>query len=71
MQRPEPPEKPESDDCCGSGTCYQCVWDVYYEKRAAWRDTVRALEGREEKSASRSETGSQQTRPVKPTTPSK
>ncbi len=44
MERPQAPEKPESDDCCGSGSCYQCVWDVYYEKRAAWREAIRVLE---------------------------
>ena len=44
MERPQAPEKPESDDCCGSGSCYQCVWDVYYEKRAAWREAIRVYE---------------------------
>lgn len=44
MERPQAPEKPESDDCCGSGSCYQCVWDVYYEKRAAWREAIRVLD---------------------------
>ncbi|KAG2239297.1 hypothetical protein Bca4012_024046 [Brassica carinata] len=28
---PEPPEKPEPGDCCGSG-CVRCVWDVYYDE---------------------------------------
>ena len=44
MVQPQPPEKPESDDCCGSGSCYQCVWDVYYQKRAAWREAIRELD---------------------------
>ena len=44
MERPIAPEKPENDDCCGSGSCYQCVWDVYYEKRAVWREAVRVFE---------------------------
>ncbi|OFC69694.1 oxidoreductase-like domain-containing protein [Alteromonas confluentis] len=44
MEQPQPPEKPESDDCCGSGSCYQCVWDVYYEKRAAWKEAIRESE---------------------------
>ncbi|CAI8609079.1 unnamed protein product [Vicia faba] len=28
---PPPPEKPDPDDCCGSG-CVRCVWDVYYDQ---------------------------------------
>uniref|UniRef100_A0A7S3DL86 Oxidoreductase-like domain-containing protein n=1 Tax=Palpitomonas bilix TaxID=652834 RepID=A0A7S3DL86_9EUKA len=29
--KPEPPEEPFPDDCCGSG-CTRCVWDVYYDE---------------------------------------
>ncbi|OMO56995.1 hypothetical protein CCACVL1_26091 [Corchorus capsularis] len=32
---PDPPEKPEPGDCCGSG-CVRCVWDVYYEELEAY-----------------------------------
>lgn len=35
---PPEPEKPLRDDCCGGGSCCPCIWDVYYEKLAAWKD---------------------------------
>ncbi|CEM18378.1 unnamed protein product [Vitrella brassicaformis CCMP3155] len=28
-RKPEPPEKPDPDDCCGSG-CSPCIFDIYY-----------------------------------------
>ncbi|WP_082664369.1 oxidoreductase-like domain-containing protein [Pseudoalteromonas sp. 10-33] len=38
-QIPQKPEKPKSDECCGSGNCYSCVWDEYREKLATWKLT--------------------------------
>lgn len=35
---PPEPEKPLRDDCCGGGSCCPCIWDVYYEKLAAWKE---------------------------------
>lgn len=43
---PEKPEKPLKDDCCGSGSCYLCVWDVYYEKLAEWKEAKRELDAK-------------------------
>ncbi|WP_199609507.1 oxidoreductase-like domain-containing protein [Flocculibacter collagenilyticus] len=31
------PKRPESNECCGSGSCCPCVWDDYREKLKAWR----------------------------------
>lgn len=33
---PEPPEKPQDSDCCGTG-CVPCVFDIYDEEMAKWR----------------------------------
>ncbi len=41
---PPEPEKPLLDDCCGGGSCCPCVWDVYYEKHAKWREAKKVLE---------------------------
>ena len=41
---PEEPEKPLRDDCCGGGACCPCIWDVYYEKLAKWKEAKRELE---------------------------
>ena len=41
---PPEPEKPLRDDCCGGGSCCPCIWDVYYEKLAKWRDAKQLLE---------------------------
>lgn len=32
------PERPKLDECCGSGNCYQCVWDEYRKELANWRE---------------------------------
>lgn len=31
------PEPPESNECCGSGSCSPCVWDYYREQLALWQ----------------------------------
>ena len=33
---PEPPEKPQDSDCCGTG-CVACVFDIYEEEMVKWR----------------------------------
>ena len=33
---PDPPEKPQDSDCCGSG-CIPCVFDIYEEEMSKWR----------------------------------
>ncbi len=45
MDKPQPPRKPEPNECCGTG-CIPCVMDLYeedlleYEQRlAAWQAT--------------------------------
>ncbi|CAO2828073.1 unnamed protein product [Amaranthus hypochondriacus] len=37
---PEPPEKPEAGDCCGSG-CVRCVWDVYYDELETYNQLLK------------------------------
>lgn len=32
---PPPPEKPEPNECCGSG-CVPCIYDYYYEALEKW-----------------------------------
>ncbi|WP_338518019.1 oxidoreductase-like domain-containing protein [Alteromonas gracilis] len=44
LDLPPEPEKPLRDDCCGGGSCCPCIWDVYYEKLAKWREAKDALE---------------------------
>lgn len=41
---PEEPEKPLRDDCCGGGSCCPCIWDVYYEKLAKWKEAKREFD---------------------------
>lgn len=41
---PEEPEKPLRDDCCGGGSCCPCIWDVYYEKLAKWKEAKQKQE---------------------------
>ena len=48
---PEKPEKPLRDDCCGGGSCCPCIWDVYYEKLAKWKE---AKQKQEDETASNS-----------------
>ena len=43
----EEPEKPLRDDCCGGGSCCPCVWDVYYEKLAKWKEGKEEQENNE------------------------
>jgi hypothetical protein len=45
---PPEPEKPLRDDCCGGGSCCPCIWDVYYEKLAKWREAKKAIEEKRE-----------------------
>lgn len=33
----EKPEPPESNECCGSGSCCPCVWDYYRDQMKLWR----------------------------------
>ncbi len=34
---PPRPNKPDADDCCGSG-CVPCVFDVYYDQLQNWQE---------------------------------
>ncbi len=42
---PPPPEKPEPDECCGSG-CVPCILDLYEDRLQAWRERVAAIRAR-------------------------
>jgi hypothetical protein len=44
--RPEPPERPDSNACCGSG-CDPCIFDYYAEELDRWRADLAAWEARE------------------------
>ncbi|HET7844779.1 MAG TPA: oxidoreductase-like domain-containing protein [Xanthomonadales bacterium] len=41
--KPEPPEAPDPSDCCGGG-CARCVFDVYDEQLAEWRETCARID---------------------------
>jgi hypothetical protein len=43
--RPEPPERPASEDCCGSG-CDRCVYELYEQALDRYRDELAAWERR-------------------------
>jgi hypothetical protein len=43
--RPEPPERPAPEDCCGSG-CDHCVYDLYEQSLDRYRDELAAWERR-------------------------
>jgi len=34
---PPPPEKPTSNECCGSG-CVPCIYDYYYDAFDKWNE---------------------------------
>ncbi|MEZ5469721.1 MAG: oxidoreductase-like domain-containing protein [Lysobacterales bacterium] len=44
--RPTPPEKPLASDCCDSG-CARCVFEVYAEARALYREELSAWQARQ------------------------
>jgi hypothetical protein len=33
----EEPVAPDSNECCGSGSCCPCVWDYYRAQQKAWQ----------------------------------
>ena len=43
--RPEPPEEPGPNECCGSG-CPLCVLDLYSEELQRYREALAAWRGR-------------------------
>jgi hypothetical protein len=43
--RPEPPVRPDPDDCCNGG-CERCVFDLYEEALDRYRDKLTAWEAR-------------------------
>jgi len=40
----EKPEPPQSNECCGSGSCCPCVWDYYYEQLALWQQQQKQVQ---------------------------
>jgi len=34
---PPKPQRPDSNECCGSG-CVPCVYDYYYDQLAEWEE---------------------------------
>ncbi|SPS01259.1 conserved hypothetical protein [Cupriavidus taiwanensis] len=44
--RPEPPERPADNECCGSG-CDPCIFDYYYQEMDRYREALRAWEARQ------------------------
>jgi hypothetical protein len=43
--RPEPPVRPEPDDCCNGG-CERCVFDLYEDALERYREKLAAWEAR-------------------------
>lgn len=41
--KPAPPEAPDPSDCCGGG-CVRCVFDVYDERMAEWREACARID---------------------------
>ncbi|WP_051003566.1 oxidoreductase-like domain-containing protein [Cupriavidus sp. BIS7] len=44
--RPQPPERPGDNECCGSG-CDPCVFDFYNDEMERYRQELRAWEARQ------------------------
>lgn len=44
--RPEAPRPPDPSDCCGGG-CLRCVFDVYDEQLADWREACARFDAAE------------------------
>ena len=42
---PQPPQRPDSDDCCRSG-CVPCVFDLYAEAMERYRIELKAWQRR-------------------------
>lgn len=40
---PPPPEKPDPNECCGSG-CSPCIYDYYYDNLAEWEEKYGKIE---------------------------
>jgi len=41
--KPPPPAPPDPSDCCGGG-CARCVFDVYDEALAEWREACARID---------------------------
>lgn len=41
--KPAAPVPPDPSDCCGGG-CVRCVYDVYDEQLAEWRETCARID---------------------------
>ncbi|MGZ2747027.1 oxidoreductase-like domain-containing protein [Burkholderia stagnalis] len=52
--RPTPPQQPELEDCCNSG-CSPCVFDLYDEALARYREALAAWEARQAERAKTAE----------------
>jgi len=52
--RPEPPVRPQPDDCCRGG-CDPCVFDLYEEELRRYEDALRAWRSRHPAADSRVE----------------
>lgn len=48
----EKPKQPKGAECCESGRCQPCVWDVYHESMRNWRIQQTEIKEEEEKSSS-------------------
>jgi hypothetical protein len=42
---PSPPRAPDPEDCCGTG-CVPCVFDVYEDQLARYREALAAWQAR-------------------------
>jgi hypothetical protein len=63
--RPEPPECPNSDDCCHSG-CDPCIFDLYDEERDRYRTRLAEWEAREAERQAAHSRGKAPRQPHKP-----
>ena len=49
-RKPEPPTEPDPLDCCGEG-CVRCVYDVYDEALAEYRELLALWEAQQNDSS--------------------
>lgn len=53
--KPEPPEPPDLDDCCGNG-CDPCIFDRHDMAMDAYRQALRAWQARQDAQATQANT---------------
>ncbi|HEY4803297.1 MAG TPA: oxidoreductase-like domain-containing protein [Paraburkholderia sp.] len=68
--RPQPPARPDIDDCCHSG-CDPCIFDLYDQEMDRYRTALAAWEAREAARQVQAQARAPRRKPAKSAAPSR